>query len=323
MKSTPMVEDARHCGFARRAMLAFLDRLVFLDDSEYLKIRYKLKMGKRLNLDSPKTFNEKLQWLKIHDRNPLYTKLVDKASVKSWVAERIGCEHVVPTLGVWDSFDKIDFDMLPERFVLKCTHDSGGLAICSDRATFDIKAARKKIERSLRRNYFYHGREWPYKDVPPRVLAEEFLDLSDGMHQSRYEGDALRPARSSGLIDYKFYCFSGEPRFLYVSQGLDNHATARISFLSLDWNIESFRRSDYAPFEVLPGKPRSFDEMIAFAKVLAKGIPFVRVDFYDGPDGALFSEMTFSPCSGMTMFEPLEADELIGRMLQLPVAQQK
>lgn len=320
MKNTTTVGVVRHCSFARRAMLAFLDHLVFLDDPTYLKIRYKLKMGKRLNLDSPQTFNEKLQWLKIHDRNPLYTKLVDKASVKSWVAERIGCEHVVPTLGVWDSFDKIDFEMLPERFVLKCTHDSGGLVICRDRATFDIEAARKRIERSLRRNYYFHGREWPYKDVPPRVLAEEYLDLSEEVHQSRYEGDVLCSARSSGLIDYKFYCFNGEPRFLYVSQGLDNHATARISFLSLDWTIESFRRSDYASFEVLPKKPRSYNEMLAFAKVLAKGIPFVRVDFYDGPDGALFSEMTFSPCSGMTMFEPPEADEFIGQMLRLPVA---
>lgn len=320
MKSVQRGSINKNNDYARRVALAIFDRLVFLSDPAYLKICYRLKMGMRLNLDSPKTFNEKLQWLKLHDRNPLYTTLVDKASVKSWVAERIGCEHVIPTIGVWDSFGKIDFDILPERFVLKCTHDSGGLVICRNRAAFDIDAARKKIERSLRRNYFYHGREWPYKDVPPRVLAEEYLDLSDRGQQPRNESGALCSVDSSGLIDYKFYCFNGEPRFLYVSQGLEDHATARISFVSLDWSTESFRRSDYASFENLPDKPRSFEEMLAFAKVLARGIPFVRVDFYDGPNGALFSEMTFFPCSGMTMFEPPEADELIGRMLRLPIA---
>lgn len=293
----------KQLGLMRRASLALLERLTFLDDKTYLRLRYRLRMGRALHLENPKTFNEKLQWLKLHDRNPLYTVLVDKAAVKPWVAERIGSEHIVPTMGVWNSFDQIDFDALPDRFVLKCTHDSGGLAICRDRTTFDKEAAREKIEKSLGRNYYYHGREWPYKNVIPRILAEEYLDS---------------PYGAIGLIDYKFYCFNGEPRFLYVSQGLENHATARISFLTLNWEFESFRRSDYSPFEKLPNKPRSFNEMLAFAKVLSKDIPFVRVDFYDGAKGALFSEMTFSPCSGMTEFEPAKADVFIGQMLSLP-----
>ena len=276
------------------------ERFKHLDDERYLKMLYRARIGRPLDLENPRTFNEKLQWLKLHDRNPLYTTLVDKAEVKPWVAERIGWEHVVPTLGVWDSFDEVDFDALPERFVLKCTHDSGGLAICRDRSTFDMRAAKRKIERSLSRNFYWSGREWPYKDVKPRVLAEEYLD-----------------AGGPDITDYKFYCFHGEPRFLYVSQGLEDHSTARISFLSLDWEFEPFHREDYAPFETLPSKPGSFDEMQRLACVLANDIPFVRVDFYDQGSRALFSEMTFSPCSGMMPFTPREYDAEVGAMLDI------
>lgn len=303
MSALLTVASSGGANFARRVSLAFLERLTFLDDKTYLKMRYKLKMGDSLDLDNPRTFNEKLQWLKLHDRNPLYTTLVDKAAVKPWVAKRIGGGHVVRTLGVWDSFESVNFEGLPERFVLKCTHDSGGLAICRNRSTFDIEAARRKISKSLERNYYFHGREWPYKGVPPRVLAEEYLDLSAG---------------TEGVIDYKFYCFNGEPRFLYVSQGLDNHATACISFVTLDWDFDFFHRGDYASFEELPERPKSFGEMLHFAKILSRDIPFVRVDFYDSPKGALFSEMTFFPCSGMMVFEPFEADEFVGQMLNLP-----
>ena len=420
----------------------------WVPDELHLRLMYRIRVGKSLDLNDPRTFNEKLQWLKLHDRNPLYTKLVDKAEVKLWVAERIGWEHIVPTLGVWDSFDDIDFDELPEQFVLKCTHDSGGLVICRDRATFDMEAARRKISQSLSRNYYWGGREWPYRDVAPRVLAEEYLqpdtsgdlpdyklfhfsngrlvallmtnrfaeagltktffdeswrplNIAEGGHPRKPEttvpphfeemkrfahrlaegppfvrvdfyesgGKLLfgemtfypnsgfecfdpeewdvefgswlelpsgggwllvnstsalwlhvgeEPSRSdAGLTDYKFYCFDGEPRLLYVSQGLENHSTARISFLNLDWTFAPFTREDYAPFEKLPDKPASFNRMLELARTLSEGIPFVRVDFYDVGGESMFSEMTFHPCSGFMPFSPMEWDLRIGDMLSL------
>lgn len=272
----------------------------WVPDVLHLRFTYRIRVGTSLDLDNPCTFNEKLQWLKLYDRNPLYNTLVDKVEVKQWVGERIGWEYVVPTFGVWDSIEQVDFDGLPEQFVLKCTHDSGGLAICRDRATFDRDAARRKIGRSLSRNYFWGGREWPYKDVRPRVLAEEYLD-----------------AGISGLTDYKFYCFGGNPRLLYVSRGLENHATARISFLNLDWTFAPFSRNDYASFEELPKRPASFDKMVKLARTLSEGIPFVRVDFYDVAGEPKFSEMTFHPCSGFMPFDPPEWDLRLGDMLSL------
>lgn len=172
-----------------------------LPDSFFLKREFRLRMGYPLNLQQPKTFNEKLQWLKLYDRNPLYTTLVDKYAVKKWVSDKIGEEYVIPTIGVWDKFDDIDFDKLPKQFVLKCTHDSGGLAICRDYSSFDIEAARKKINESLKRNFYYQSREWPYKNVRPRIIAEKYME------------DSL----DAELRDYKFYVFNGEPKFLLLA----------------------------------------------------------------------------------------------------------
>ena len=282
------------------ALIRRLAAIPVLSDEVAIKLMYKSFFHAVPDLKIPVTFNEKLQWLKLHDRNPLYTMLVDKVEVKLWVAGQIGWEHVVPTFGVWDSFDQIDFDALPERFVLKCSHDSGGLVICRDRSKFDVDAARKKIGRSLSRNFFWGGREWPYKNVRPRILGEKYLN--PGL---------------SGMIDYKLYCFEGEPKFLYVSQGLDDHSTARISFLNLDWTLAPFSRGDYAHFEELPMKPACFDRMVEFARTLSAGIPFVRVDFYDVGGVPVFSEMTFHPCSGFMPFNPREWDLRIGNMLSL------
>ena len=147
----------------------------WMDDETYLKIAYRVKMGKKLNLDPPVTFNEKLQWLKLHNQNPEYSKMVDKYEAKNWITEKIGDEFIIPTLGVWDTFDEIDFDKLPNQFVLKCTHDSGGLVICKDKRTLDKAKAKKKIEASLKRNYFLVGREYPYKAVKPRIIAEKYM----------------------------------------------------------------------------------------------------------------------------------------------------
>lgn len=276
-------------------------RMRLLPDAVYLKLVYRARIGRPLNLNSPKGFNEKLQWLKLYDRNPLYTKLVDKAEVKPWVAERIGWEHVVPTLGVWDSFDDIDFGALPERFVLKCTHDSGGLAICRDLSTFDMAAARRKIERSLANNYFWSGREWPYKDVRPRIIAEEYLDPA---------GEQV------GLTDYKVMCFGGQARCEFTCTGRAD-GNLHVDFFDTEWNHMPFTRH-YPNADVPPEAPERLKDMVAMAERLSEGMPFVRVDFYEVAGQYYFGEMTFYPGSGMEEFDPERWDEELGSWIELP-----
>ena len=219
----------------------------FLPDKQYLQLYYFAKFKKPLNLKSPKTFNEKLQWLKLNDRKDIYTIMVDKYEAKKVVANIIGEEYIIPTLGVWDSFDEIDFDTLPDQFVLKCTHDSGGLVICRDKSKLDKVETRKILEKSLKNEYFYMAREWPYKNVKPRIIAEQYMQDE---------------TQINGLFDYKFYCFDGEAKFLYVSKGLENHKTARISFLNLDWTFAPFKRNDYKAFDSIPQKPKEFEKMV-------------------------------------------------------------
>ena len=277
------------------------DAIRWMSDDAYLKLVYRARIGRKLDLDNPKTFNEKLQWLKIHDRNPLYTKLVDKAEVKPWVAERIGWEHIVPTLGVWDSFDEIDFDALPDRFVLKCTHDSGGLAICRDKATFDIEAARKKIEKSLAVNYYWRTREWPYKDVKPRILAEEYLD----------------PNESGGdLYDYKLFRFT-DGRLVTLAM-TDRYTDGALSktFFDDEWHALPIGEGDH-PTKPELAKPAAFEQMKELASKLGEGMPFVRVDFYESNGGLYFGEMTFYPNSGFEQFDPNEWDVAFGSWIDL------
>jgi len=278
-----------------------------MDDADFLRRKFKARMGYELNLENPATLNEKLNWLKLYDRNPLYTTLVDKALVKDYVAPIIGQQHIIPTLGVWDRFDEIPFDALPQRFVLKCTHDSGGLVVCRDKAALNLRSARKKIEGALKHNYYLVGREWPYKDVRPRILAEQYMENTDA---------AGRPC---GLIDYKFFCFNNEPRLLYISQGLENHATASISFYDLEGRELPYRRSDYKPIGPVT-LPDNFPQMRAMAGTLAEKVdsPFVRIDLYSIKGEVYFSEITFSPCSGLIPFEPAEWDAKLGELLELP-----
>jgi hypothetical protein len=275
-----------------------------MSDEAYLKMLWRRTFHKKLNLKKPETFNEKLQWLKIHDRRQEYTAMVDKYEAKRYVAERIGEEYIIPTLGVWGSFDEIDFDSLPDQFVLKCTHDSGGLAICRDKNSFDKAGAKAKIERSLKRNYYWTSREWPYKNVKPRIIAEQYMEDGTG---------------APGLTDYKFFCFGGEPKLLYASQGLENHATASISFFDLDGKRMPFYRSDYRPMEGDLALPKNFAQMREVAAQLAKEVaaPFVRIDLYSIGGKTMFSEITFSPCGGMLPFEPAEWDKTLGDWIQL------
>ena len=271
----------------------------FIPDEPYLKMMYRLRTGKRLNLEAPRRFNEKIQWLKLHDRRPEYTMMVDKYSVKPYVASIIGEEFIIPTLGVWDRFDDIDFAKLPDQFVLKCTHDSGGLVICKDKSKLDMKKARKKIERSLKSNFFWIGREWPYKDVPHRIIAEQYLEDESGEE----------------LKDYKIFCFNGEPKYIQVDFGrFSNHER---NVYSTDWKYMGFTSHYKSNPNVAIPRPEKLDKMLAIAKVLSVGIKQVRIDLYSVFGRVYFGEVTFYHGSGFERYEPDEWDERLGRMIEL------
>lgn len=274
--------------------------LNWIPDPVFLKIVFRGKMGKRLNLSNPRTFNEKLQWLKLYDRNKKYPMMVDKYLVKRYVADKLGEQYIIPTLGVWESFDQIDFNLLPNRFVLKCTHDSGGLVICKDKSSFDVASARKVIEKSLKRNYYSLWREWPYKMVKPRIIAEKYM--TDG---------------KSDLKDYKLFCFNGKVKFFKID--FDRFTHHRANYYDLYGKILPFGEADYPPN---PEKhldiPDQLPEMIVCAEKLAENIPFVRVDFYDVNGQVYFGEITFYPASGLGKLDPIEWDNNIGSLIQLP-----
>lgn len=290
-----------------RRIVLFLNSigfLKFLPDKIWIKIMYRIKLGRPLNLKNPVTYNEKLQWLKLNYHNPLYTQLADKYEVRKYISNKIGGKYLIPLIGVYDKFDDICFDRLPNQFVIKCTHDSGGLVICKNKRKLDIVQTKKKIEKSLKRNYYNVSREWVYKDIKPRIIIEKYMENEN----------------KSGLIDFKFFCFNGTPKFLYVSEGLEDHSTAKISFLNMDFQLESFRRKDYRPFNDISEvfKPVNYDKMVELAGELSENFPFVRVDFYEIKGKIYFSEFTFFPCSGMLPFEPEEWDRIIGNWLTLP-----
>lgn len=273
----------------------------WLPDRAFLKLKYHAFLGKKLNLANPATFNEKIQWLKIHDRNERYTALVDKIEVKHAVAAQIGDKHMIPTLGIYDDFDQIDFASLPEQFVLKCSHDSGGLVICKDKKNLDMDKARETINACLKRNYYLKSREWPYKNVRPRIIAEKYIDaLTD-----------------EGLADYKVFCFNGKPRLILVCTNRFSDKGLMEDFYDLEWNRIELKRPNHAN-GALQKKPEMLDEMLEKAEVLAKDIPFVRCDFYIADHKLLFGEMTFYPASGFVGFEPDEWDGILGQWLRLP-----
>ena len=274
----------------------------FLTDKNHLKLEYKMIMNKKLNLDEPNTFNEKLQWLKLYDRNPEYTKMVDKYEAKKYVSDLIGEEHIIPTLGIYNNFEEINFDKLPNQFVIKPTHTSGNIFICKNKNKINYKELNKSINKWLKIKYYYLHREWPYKNIKPRIIIEKYMATE----------------KQPELIDYKFFCFNGKPKFIYVSEGLSNHKTAKISFADMNYQKTEFYRKDYIPFQELPPKPRNFEKMKEIAKTLSKNICFVRVDFYEINDKIYFSELTFFPCSGFIPFEPEKYDKILGDMLELP-----
>lgn len=273
-----------------------------LPDRMFIRLTWKSHMDYRLNLRKPRTYNEKLQWLKLHDRRPLYTTLVDKVAVKDWVAARIGESHVIPTIGVWNSPEEIDFASLPDSFVLKTSHDSGTVVICRDKASFDVESACSVLRKSLSRNFYHFSREWPYRDVPPRILAEPFVSDESG----------------SGLKDYKWFCFDGVPKALFIaSDRFDDSEETKFDFFDADFNHLPFTNG-HPNADVAPAKPAAFERMKEMAAVLSAGIPHVRVDFYEVGGEVLFGEMTFYHWGGFVPFKPYEWDEIFGSWLALP-----
>ena len=270
-------------------------------DRLYLQMLYRLLMHKRLNLKKPLGFNEKLQWLKLYDRKPEHTLMVDKLKVKDYVADLIGEEYIIPTLGVWENAKDVDFNSLPDKFVIKCNHNSGqGLYICKNKSEMNEAEVRSNLQKALETDYFIRFREWPYKDVERRIIAEKYIE-----DKSSVDGD---------LKDYKFMCFNGKVHCSFVCS--ERKTDLKVSFFDRDWMPMPFERHYPRSNKPIP-KPVHYEEMIRLAEALSKGIPFVRVDFYDVEDKIYFGELTFFPGSGFEEFTPEIWDERLGSLINI------
>lgn len=271
-----------------------------LSDKAYIKLIYRIRMHERLNLENPKTFTEKLQYLKLYNRNPLYTRMVDKVSVKEYVSSLIGEEHVIPTLAIYDRAEDIDFNALPDSFVMKVSHDSGGLVICKNKNGLNKEETREKLKKALRFDYFRYSREWPYKDVKRKILVEKYMKNGD----------------SDELVDYKFYCFNGKPEFLYFSRH-EHQENEEITFYTLDWKEAPFQRSDHKRLSIKPEKPQTLAEMIKTAEILSRSIPFVRIDLYEINGRVYFGEFSFYPTGGLFELTPKIYNRKTGDLLDI------
>ncbi len=289
----------------RHFVSALCFRLSFLfPDELYLKMIHRLELGRKLDLKNPKTYNDKLQWLKLYCHRPEFTMMADKVAVKPFVAERIGAEYVAPLIGVWDRVGDIEWDRLPQKFVLKTNHDGGnfGVVICKDKDTFDRAKAEKRLKASLRRNTYLLGREWPYKNIPRKVFAEEYIE--DQGHEE--------------LLDYKFYCFDGKVRIVFIASGRQTGKEVCIDYYDTDGNHIDGLCQSHPNAPVPPAKPIHFDLMKSLAENLSEGIPHVRVDFYEANGSVYFSELTFFPYGGWAAFHPEKYDTILGDYLKLP-----
>lgn len=293
-------------------VILFGSRMLGVDgiipDKWYLQMLYRRVFNKKLDLKNPKTFNEKLQWMKLYDRRPIYTTMVDKYAVKKYVADIIGEEYIIPTLAVWNKPEEIEWDSLPDQFVLKCTHDSGGLVICRDKSKLDKEAAMETLRKSLKRNYYKAGREWPYKNVPRRIIAEKYMEVKPQVKD---------------LPDYKWYCFNGEPTYCQVIQ--DRSTIETIDFFDTEWKHQEFVGLNPAagpaagPAAVEPARPANLETQIKLARELSKNMPFSRIDLYCIDDKSWFGEITLYPTSGTSgTFTPDKYNEILGDMIKLP-----
>lgn len=273
-----------------------------MPDEEYLKKVFRTRMGKELDLEHPSTFNEKLQWLKLHDRLPQYTMMVDKYLVRNYIREQLGEEYLIPLLGVWDSPEEIDFAALPDQFVLKCNHNSGlGMCICKDKSNLDIGKVKKELHRGLAQDYYLTGREWPYKNVPRKIICEKFMTDN---------GDEL--------ADYKIHNFNGVPKLILVCRDRFQKQGLTEDFYSDTWEHLKVKRPEHPNAKHDIPKPEELEEMLRLSKTLSKNIPFVRTDFYIIDHKVYFGEITFYPASGFSKFEPEEWDEILGGWIALP-----
>lgn len=274
----------------------------YVDDERFIRWKYYLNFHKKLDLENPKTFNEKLQWLKLHDQRKDYTQMVDKYEAKKYVASKIGEEFIIPTLDVYNSFDEIDIKELPDQFVLKCTHNSGGVMICRDKTSFDIKKAQKQFSKWLSVNPYWKNREYPYKNVKPRIIAEQYMTNDDS---------------SPELTDYKFFCFDGYVDCVMVC--LDRHLNdTKFYFFNHDWELLRLNiRGKNAPKGFTIPKPKTMDEMFDIASRLSKGMKFVRIDLYEIRGHVYFGEYTFFPDSGLDKNILKDTDIRFGKLLKL------
>lgn len=280
-----------------------------LPDEIYLKLKYKNLLGTSLDLNNPKTFNEKLQWLKLYNRKPEYTMMVDKYLVREYISEKIGKEYLIPLIGVWDDPDDINFNDLPDKFVLKCNHNSGlGMCICRDKSKLDIKKARENLKHGMAQDYYMTGREWPYKDVKRKIICEKFMSNPNEV----------------ALKDYKIQCLNGNIDHIFVCVGREDRNNVRYYYFDKNWNYLDYsinERTDETYLNSL--KPRNFDEMIKIAKKLSDGIPEIRVDLYEIEGKIYFGELTFYTQSGFDATITYKADCEIGKRLVLPERSKK
>lgn len=272
-----------------------------LSDEDFLKKVFPKYMGYPLNLENPKTFSEKLQWLKLNYRNPIQIIMVDKYEAKHFIAKQVGEQYVIPTLAVWDSVEDIDIDALPNQFVLKTTHDSGGIVICKDKSTFDFEAAKAKLRASLRQDYSRIAREWAYQNVPRRIIAEEYIS----------------ELGNDDLLDYKMYSFHGEPKLTVVCSNRFSKTGTLMNFYDMDWNSMGIHFGHYPPLPTEFPKPDTYGEMLQVAAELSKACPFLRVDFYEIKGRLYIGELTLFPGAGFERFRPISRDYELGEWLHL------
>lgn len=286
-----------------RVMLMAKKSLRFLPDQSYVKLYFRLNLHRKLDLKNPKCLNDKLQWMKFNYRFPLQTIVSDKYAVREYVAEKIGTEYLIPLLGVWDNFEKIDFDKLPEQFVLKCNHDSGGLAICTNKKDFDINGARKKIERSLKSNFYWIGREYQYKNIIPKIICEQYITEDGNVPE-----------------DYKIYCFNGIPDAILVCKGRFSKGShkAQYYFYDHNWNFLPYNKGDNVNNDPKVEKPKNLDKMLEIARKLSEDFIFARIDLYNINGKIYFGEITLSPNSGFDPDITVETDKMFGEKLEIP-----
>ena len=268
---------------------------------------FKKRLGYKWDLMHPRTFNEKIQWLKLHDRKELYPKLVDKHEAKQVIGDLIGNEYIIPTLGVWNRFDDIDFSKLPNQFVLKCTHDSASVVLCKDKSSFQTSVAREKLTKALKTDYYHYiGKQWAYKGIERKIIAEAYLD----------EGNDL------GLTDYKFMVFGGKCKCIFVCVG--RQSKLRLDAYDMDWQLMPFTRNNHPNLKERIPRPKGYETMLFIAEKVAGFVdnPFVRVDFYEVNGKVYFGEVTFYPEGGLGSFNPMEWDYVLGDWIELEKAKQ-